>query len=250
MGGFAAVDIGNTAVKVALFPEEGTPEVLVADSLEKALEMTGTNSQTETGYCTTRNLNRDEEKIVREKGWWRLTAERKLPIEVKYGSRHTLGADRVAAAVGAAALYPGRDLLVADLGTALTLDYVGGDATFHGGSISPGIAMRLKALHEFTSRLPMVDEAGEIPLTGHDTATAIRTGAVLGTAYEIAGAFCSLRKRAGASIILVTGGGGSAYFGIIKETVGTVAGNDTEIVLVPDLVPIGIKEAYMYDNER
>ena len=79
-----------------------------------------------------------------------------VPLRNAYATPHSLGADRLAAAVGAAKLRPGRDTLVIDAGTALKFDLVTGDGTYHGGSIAPGLAMRLRALHRFTGRLPLL----------------------------------------------------------------------------------------------
>ena len=54
---------------------------------------------------------------------------------------------------------PGQDTLIIDAGTALKLDLVTADGTYHGGSIAPGLAMRLRALHAFTGRLPLLAAA-------------------------------------------------------------------------------------------
>ena len=80
-----------------------------------------------------------------------------VPLRNAYATPHSLGADRLAGAVGAAKLRPGRDTLIIDAGTALKFDLVTADGTYHGGSIAPGLAMRLRALHAFTGRLPLLE---------------------------------------------------------------------------------------------
>ena len=80
-----------------------------------------------------------------------------VPLRKAYDTPATLGADRVAAAVGAITLFPGQDCLILDLGTCLTADLVDRDAVFQGGLISPGLHMRFRAMHEQTARLPLVD---------------------------------------------------------------------------------------------
>ncbi|MBN1646721.1 MAG: type III pantothenate kinase [Spirochaetales bacterium] len=74
-----------------------------------------------------------------------------IPSEMK-GFRHryrtieTLGADRACAAVAAAALYPGRNAIIADFGTALTIDAVDAEGFFLGGTISAGFALLAEAM--------------------------------------------------------------------------------------------------------
>ncbi|MBK6903040.1 MAG: type III pantothenate kinase [Saprospirales bacterium] len=67
-----------------------------------------------------------------------------------------MGKDRLAAAVGAWSFFPGKTCLVIDAGTCITSDVLSEDGIFKGGNISPGIDMRLKAMHTFTARLPLV----------------------------------------------------------------------------------------------
>ena len=87
----------------------------------------------------------------------RFNSNTPLPLEIGYRTPGTLGSDRLAAAVGAWNEAAGRNLLVIDAGSAITIDFVSKDGKYNGGNIAPGIKMRLRALHEYTSRLPMVD---------------------------------------------------------------------------------------------
>ena len=116
-----------------------------------------------------------------------LSHETPLPLAIDYAGPETLGMDRVAAAVGAWSLpaMAGRDILVADLGTAVTYDRVTADGRYAGGNIAPGIFMRLRALNSFTARLPMVDPEGPVPQWGDCTETALRAGAVQGVVAEL-----------------------------------------------------------------
>lgn len=109
-----------------------------------------------------------------------------VPLRNLYASPATLGADRMAAAVGAAALLPGEELLVADIGTACTFDCVSSAGEFLGGNISPGPGMRLRALNRFTARLPLVSgHAESIPAFGRSTEEALRCGAMRGVVAEL-----------------------------------------------------------------
>lgn len=114
-----------------------------------------------------------------------LSSELPLPLKIDYRTPHTLGPDRIAAAVGAWSLFPEEDSLVIDMGTAVTYDVVTSKGHYIGGNIAPGVGMRLRALRSFTARLPEVNGYGETPEFGYDTMTAMRAGAVRGVAGEI-----------------------------------------------------------------
>lgn len=115
-----------------------------------------------------------------------LSADTPMPMTISYKTPQTLGADRIAAAVGAMTLYPGRTLLVVDLGTAITFDVVSAHGEYLGGNIAPGIFVRLEALNHFTRALPLVEpQTGPIPRWGYDTASALRAGAVRGVVGEL-----------------------------------------------------------------
>lgn len=127
------------------------------------------------------------------------------PLSIDYATPRTLGTDRIAAAVGAWSLYPGRELLVIDAGTAITYDRVTADGHFLGGNIAPGIGMRLRALHAFTARLPQISTRGELPEWGTTTDTAMRAGAYYGVVGEITHYKSLLPDGA---LVILTGGWG------------------------------------------
>ncbi|MDE6086362.1 MAG: type III pantothenate kinase, partial [Muribaculaceae bacterium] len=127
------------------------------------------------------------------------------PLTIDYSTPRTLGTDRIAAAVGAWALHPGRELLVIDAGTAITYDRVSADGHFLGGNIAPGIGMRLRSLHAFTARLPLISSRGDLPQWGDSTETAMRAGAYHGVLGEITH-YASLLPK-GARVV-ITGGWG------------------------------------------
>ena len=129
-----------------------------------------------------------------------------LPLEINYRTPHTLGSDRIAAAVGAWNEAPGRNMLVIDAGSAITIDFVGKDGKYNGGNIAPGIKMRLKALHEYTSRLPMVEKDGDTPTMGYDTETAIRSGVINGICHEIEGYINEFKQKYCDVLVFLSGG--------------------------------------------
>lgn len=134
-----------------------------------------------------------------------------LPITVCYHTPETLGRDRLAAAVGANYLQPGKDILVIDAGTAITYDVVEAAGIYRGGNISPGMTTRFKALNHFTRKLPLVQEKEDIPLIGTDTESAIQAGVVNGIVCEMDGCIEKLRLKYPNLLVFLTGGH-SFYF--------------------------------------
>ena len=128
-------------------------------------------------------------------------------VEVAYATPGTLGTDRLAAAAGARALYGGRAALVVDVGTCITYELIDPAGVYRGGAISPGPAMRLDAMHQFTGRLPRVREAAPGGFPGGSTAAALLEGGVAGAAHEVAGFVASFRADHPGGAVVACGGG-------------------------------------------
>jgi len=129
-----------------------------------------------------------------------------VPIVNKYETPHTLGKDRLAAIVGAVFLEPGNDLLIVDAGTAITYDLVDANGVYWGGNIAPGLSMRLRSLHEFTQKLPLVEPVVDSPLIGNSTNSALISGALHGIVFEIDGYINALKIKYPKLSVFLTGG--------------------------------------------
>jgi type III pantothenate kinase len=75
-----------------------------------------------------------------------------------------------------------------------------------GGAISPGITMRYKALHAFTSRLPLLEYYDDVQLIGDDTSSCIYSGVLNGTAAEMEGIIQQYRQIYPGLKTILTGG--------------------------------------------
>ena len=162
-----------------------------------------------------------------------------VPLRNAYATPHTLGADRLAAAVGAAGLRPGQATLVVDAGTALKFDLVTADGTYHGGGIAPGLRMRLRALHTFTGRLPRLElpaPDATVSLVGDSTTGSLLSGVVNGTVAEIAGLVAQYQQFHPGLGVLLTGG--NAAF--------LAARLPARIFVVPELVLLGLNRILAY----
>lgn len=138
--------------------------------------------------------------------WFASVAER---AGVKNGYRNPaqLGCDRFAAAIGAHALAPGQAVIVANCGTATTIDAVTADGVFLGGMILPGLGLMATSLARNTAQLPQVAQGGKLPSGFADnTDDAILSGLLAAQAGAIEHA-CALH-RAEACLI---SGGAAAY---------------------------------------
>ncbi|UYZ62220.1 type III pantothenate kinase [Hymenobacter weizhouensis] len=233
-----ALDIGNTAIKYGYFEGDGLVENaagLTADQLREQLprlrpEAAIVSSVAEPGAAWAAELRAVVAGPVLEF----VPAATPLPLHNAYATPHTLGADRLAAAVGAAWLLPARTTVVLDAGTAIKCDLVEGGHTFRGGSIAPGLAMRFRALEVFTGRLPLVavpaDPAAPVPLTGTDTQSAIRSGVLNGAAAEVQGMLDAYRRQFPQLAVVLAGGDAGFFYARLKGP----------IFVVPELVLIGL----------
>lgn len=204
------IDVGNSVAKIAVFDGNALKEVFRQSntSLDGLAEICN-KYPVERGILASvvalgENVRRQLEETNLK--WLCLDEHTRVPIVNLYKSPQTLGADRLAAVVGASMRFPGRDILVVDAGTALTYDFIDASGQYHGGNISPGLQMRFKALNRFTGRLPLVSEEGAIPAMGYDTETAIRAGVMKGIEFEINGYITALKKIYPGLLVFLTGG--------------------------------------------
>jgi type III pantothenate kinase len=160
-----------------------------------------------------------------------------FPIRNKYKTPETLGADRLACAVGASVIFPGKNVLSIDAGTCIKYDIVDRSGSYLGGSISPGITMRLNALHTFTGKLPQVAPAPLKGFIGKDTRSSILTGVVQGAVYELEGFVRHYKKEFSGLKIILTGGDAPR---LAKHL-------NFSIFATPDLVLVGLNRILEYD---
>lgn len=161
----------------------------------------------------------------------------KLPFTNLYATPTTLGKDRLAGVCGAMAIFPGENCLVIDAGTCITYDFIDGENNYHGGSISPGLNMRFKAMHEFTGRLPLVNAEWPEDFTGNSTLTSLQTGVAYGMVGEINGFIQLYKNRWGTIKVLMCGG----------DTDFLAKRCESEIFAAPDLVIRGLNEILKYN---
>jgi len=131
-------------------------------------------------------------------------------LKLAYRHPAELGADRLANALGAAKLYPGRNVIVVDCGTATTLTLLRRDGCLLGGTIMPGVALWADMLAQRTARLPAAELQWPRQAVGRDTHAALRSGILHGHTGAIRELIQQCRREAfGRASVVVLGTGGA-----------------------------------------
>jgi len=164
-----------------------------------------------------------------------------IPLDNKYLTPDTLGYDRIAAAVGAYTIYPGKNVLVIDAGTAITYDIVTARGEFLGGNISQGVEIRFKSLNKYTNRLPHLERPEETPpLVGSSTHEAIQSGIINGLLFEMDGFIGAISELYPKLQVVLTGGDAKYFVGKLKSS----------IFVDPNLNLIGLNRILEHNAER
>jgi len=205
------IDIGNSVSKGAVFDRQSCIHMLTRDIIREAdlkALLRDYPDIVSTIISTVRMDRPSFAGLLRDRGVRVLLLDHLTPLPIKncYATKETLGYDRIAAAVEANARFPGQDILIIDMGTAITVDFINSENEFLGGNISPGLLMRFRSLHEYTGRLPLVEPADQDALLGDDTEHAIRAGVQNGIIFELDGYINEQKKRYPRLQVLMTGG--------------------------------------------
>lgn len=230
------IDKGNSRTKWALFEgdrlmhmsgEEGLPNVAVEAAIVCA-----------TGRLNISELHLPTDNVVV------LSSKTRLPIVLDYATPETLGPDRIAAACGAHKLCGSKGCVIVDAGTCITVDYIDSSGTYRGGAILPGIGIKFRALHTFTTKLPLLTSVNATSgfVTGRSTQESMEAGVLTATRYAVEGFVTHYRKRQPDAQVLLTGGDADWVWGE-----GLLRVQDC--MREPYLVMIGLNEI-LKENEK
>jgi type III pantothenate kinase len=164
-----------------------------------------------------------------------LQAGVKTGLKIRYRNPVEVGPDRIANAIAATLLYPGRHAIVIDFGTATKFDVVHADREYLGGLILPGLQMSMEALEQKTARLPTVEIVQPPDLIGRSTVENIQAGLYFGNRAAVRELTREIRAHVfrGEPAVVIGTGGFSRLFG--HENLFDV--------LNPDLVLLGLVHA-------
>jgi len=240
---FLAITVGNTRSSIAILDGKNienqqtlasseTSEIVehalkVWKSLESASPQIVMASTNESASATIAAMLEDQTS----KQIWQIGDDIPVAIGQHLDPETMTGVDRLLNAAAAWEI-TSQATVVVDAGTCVTVDFVDGEGTFHGGAIAPGARMQLQAMHEGTAALPEVDF--EPPLKeafGKNTAQAMLQGAYHGIQGMVRQLTEQYAARYGAyPTVIATGGDALTLF------------EEDELVeqIVPDLQLQGI----------
>lgn len=145
-----------------------------------------------------------------------LQAGVKTGLKIKYRNPLEVGADRIANSLACAHLFPQRNMIIVDFGTATTICVVNKSKEYLGGSILPGIRMSMQALEAQTAKLPTVEIKKPETIIGKSTVESIQSGLYYGQLKMVEGVTAEIEKQEGwnekEKPLLVATGGFSSMF--------------------------------------
>jgi type III pantothenate kinase len=242
------IDIGNTYTKIAVFKQ---------DELIHTAQYKNPETEILHNLLSSYNVNKAiVSSVKKHHNEWETVLKSNIPLIYfnaemttgiinHYKTPKTLGLDRLAGVIGANHLYPGKNNLVIDSGTCIKYDYVDAEANYYGGSISPGLNMRYKALNYYTDALPVVaEDAGFDAVYGNDTNSAITSGVQNGIKYELTGFIESYYNNQQELNIILTGGDSIFFDTLLKNSIFA-----PYIKIEPYLVLKGLNAAIQKHND-
>lgn len=202
-----AIDLGNTLAKVGIFDHHHLAEKFFLNDLSQAVNVLKNFSGSR---FIISSVNSNPMELLGPDFPARdiiiLSHKTPVPVSIRYSTPETLGVDRIAAVCGARQEFPQKNCLVIDAGTCITYEVLDAEGSYWGGGISPGLAMRFRAMNAFTRRLPLVEPVDEVPLIGKSTVSSMQSGVIHGILDEIDGAIQRYSQKFEDLKIILTGG--------------------------------------------
>lgn len=232
------IDIGNTNAKLGFFNDNNLLEVRQNVADRQIVKIIKEHKPEHVLISSVRKgIGNIVERSSKFSNIIVLNQQTPFPFTSLYKTLQTLGVDRIAAVAGARFLYKNKNCLVIDLGTCITYDLLDNSGSYHGGGISPGIDMKLKAMHKFTSKLPVVATKGQAELIGKTTKECMLSGAINGTISELEGIIGRYKQYFNDLTILFCGGDAIFFESKIKD----------HIFAVPNLVLVGLNQILRFN---
>ena len=216
------IDIGNSNTKVYLYHNGISKFFKIINSLDQ-LKNTINKYFKEIRYVIISDVKRDkiENKlsIFKEK-FILFVKECRFPFKSKYKTMNSLGDDRIALVSSAINKFPNRNVLIIDLGTCITYDFLVEKGDYLGGLISPGFEMRYKSLNFYTANLPLIKKIKDKNnIIGDSTETSIQSGVYYGIINEINSNINFFSNNYQNLKVIITGGNSKILSKKIKNTI-------------------------------
>jgi len=205
-----SIDIGNSRVKLAVFNDDKCVVVEVTNKENLINKVKSIKESYAIEFVIISSVSgMKTEEIKRINSFFKVLILRNnldFPFIIDYKTKDTLGVDRLALMAAVTKKYPHKNVLVIDAGTCITYDFMTKDTHYLGGSISPGLLMRYKALNNQTEKLPLLVPEYPKNIIGDSTSQSIHSGVIIGVINEIEGVICQYRAKYPHLTIVLTGG--------------------------------------------
>jgi type III pantothenate kinase len=238
----ASVDIGNTFCKLGLFSQKTMLETESFKNTEELFAYLKTKKIQNVAIADVTGPKGEQliHKISNCYPTLIVNNKTNIPIINRYLSPESLGPDRLCAAVGANSLFKDQPVLNIDTGTCIKYNFINESNEFIGGSISPGLLMRYKALNAFTGKLPLLEaDYDYFKLIGQTTNDSIHSGVLFSAVAEVlqimefySGLFSGLK-------VVLSGGDTDFFAKHLKNT----------IFAHPNIVLTGLNEIFLYNSK-
>lgn len=234
-----SIDIGNSSIKTGLFNESELVEHQKFNTNAQLKKYISEKSPSNIVVSNVSKENQELKEFLQQFNTLFLTKETPLPIQLNYLSP-TLGQDRIALAVAGITIFPKKNVLVIDAGSCITYDIVTSNKEYIGGAISPGLNMRLKAMHHFTGKLPAVPPKIDTFLIEKTTEDCMLSGSINGILGEISSYMHKIKNQLGSLEVIITGGD-AQIIQLEKELKNNIFAD-------PFLVLKGLNEILLYNK--
>ena len=205
------IEMGNTALK-AVWAEGDTLGKTIRYQGEKTIEFIQHITEKEKPnvmvLASVRDISSQDEDVLKTLCRELVLIDKKHPSILRaYGLPEYLSPDRAAGVIAVRKLFAGRECIVFDFGTILSIDFISEDGSYLGGNVSLGCRTRFKAINRYSKNLPLVTTPKELTSIGSTLVSSVEAGVMLGIKFEV-DAYIASRPE---SVVIYTGGDANLF---------------------------------------
>ena len=205
------IEMGNTALK-AVWADGDTLGNTIRYQGEKTIEFIQHITEKEKPnvmvLASVRDISSQDEDVLKTLCRELVLIDKKHPSILRaYGLPEYLSPDRAAGVIAVRKLFAGRECIVFDFGTILSIDFISEDGSYLGGNVSLGCRTRFKAINRYSKNLPLVNTPKELTSIGSTLVSSVEAGVMLGIKFEV-DAYIASRPE---SVVIYTGGDANLF---------------------------------------
>ena len=205
------IEMGNTALK-AVWAEGDALGKTIRYQGDKTIEFIQHITEKEKPnvmvLASVRDISSQDEDVLKTLCRELVLIDKKHPSILRaYGLPEYLSPDRAAGVIAVRKLFAGRECIVFDFGTILSIDFISEDGSYLGGNVSLGCRTRFKAINRYSKNLPLVNTPKELTSIGSTLVSSVEAGVMLGIKFEV-DAYIASRPE---SVVIYTGGDANLF---------------------------------------